>query len=49
MHGDYLGAIHTYCTKGYNIHYQDETWIFKNMAQAKLWQPTTIREMTEVD
>ena len=46
---DYLEATHTYRTEGYNIYYQDEKWIFKNMAQARVWQPTTIRDMTEVD
>ena len=38
MSDDYLDWIQNYRTEGRRIYYQDETWIFKNMAWRKAWK-----------
>ena len=40
MRDDYLDWIQNYRTEGRRIYYQDETWIFKNMACGKAWKDT---------
>ena len=37
MRENYLDWINRYRNEGYRIFYQDETWVFKNMAQSKIW------------
>lgn len=38
MRDNYLEWIQNYRAEGYNIYYQDETWVFKNIACRKVWQ-----------
>ena len=40
MRDDYLDWIQNYRTEGRRIYYQDETWIFKDMACWKAWKDT---------
>lgn len=40
MRDDYLEWINKYRELGYNIFYQDETWVSKNMAPKKIWKDT---------
>lgn len=41
MRDNYLEWICKYRSEGYNIFYQDETWVFKNMAPKKVWHDTS--------
>ena len=41
MHDDNLDWMQNYQTEGRHTHYQDETWIFKNVARWKAWKNTT--------
>lgn len=41
MSDNYLEWISNYRFKGYNIFYQDETWVLKSIAPTKVWQDTT--------
>ena len=38
MRDNYLEWIQKYRDEGYNIYYQDETWVFKNMTTSKVWK-----------
>lgn len=40
MRDNYLEWISKYRSEGYFIFYQDETWVFKNMAPKKIWKDT---------
>lgn len=40
MRDNYLEWINHYRENGFNIFYQDETWVFKNMTCSKVWQDT---------
>ena len=42
MPDDYLEWIDKYRTAGYRIFYQDETWVFDNIAQCRIWKPKVI-------
>ena len=41
MRCDYLDYISEYREKGYQVFWQDETWVFKNMSKPKVWQIIT--------
>ena len=41
MRDNYLEWIMNYRNNGYEIFYQDETWVFKNMTSKKVWNDTT--------
>ena len=49
MRDDYLEWVEKYRRGGYRIFYQDETWVFKNMAQRKIWKPKDVVNSSEVD
>ena len=38
MRNDYLEWVERYRKDGFNIFYQVETWIFKNMTGSKVWR-----------
>jgi len=40
LRDNYLEWIEKYRDEGYDIFYQDETWVFKNMVTNKVWQDT---------
>lgn len=40
MRDNYLEWISSYREKGYEVYYQDETWVFKNMTSEKVWHDT---------
>lgn len=40
MRDNYLEWISKYRDQGYQIFYQDETWVFKNMSPKKVWKDT---------
>ena len=40
MRDNYLEWIKNYRDKNYEIYYQDETWVFKNMTSKKVWNDT---------
>lgn len=46
MIDNYLEWIERYRLEGYEIFYQEETWIFKNMSPSKTWQTTTIDDIS---
>ena len=35
---DYLDCIRKYREEGRHVHYQDGTWVFRNMTCAKVWK-----------
>ena len=49
MRDNYLEWIQNYRNDGYVIYYQDETWVFKNMALKKSWQFLSKYEISNED
>lgn len=48
MRDNYLEWIEGYRQDGYLILYQDESWVFKNLAPTKVWRNTNIPLEEEV-
>ncbi|MEM1283260.1 MAG: hypothetical protein AAGG81_06875 [Chlamydiota bacterium] len=42
MRSDYYEWIADYRAKNYQIFYQDETWVFKNLSTSRVWRPKDI-------
>ena len=49
MRDYYLEWIKKYRASGYRIFWQHETWVFKNMAQNKLWQTAGTHSVDDID
>ena len=49
MRVDYLDWVRKYRRDGYRIFWQDETWVFKHMAQSKVWQTAHVASERDVD
>lgn len=41
MRDNYLEWIKQYRNNGYDVYYQDETWVFNSMSSKKVWNDTT--------